>query len=256
VTILVGGYVPAKRCSGYATSGAKALMSWYLGAYADDGAANLGIYVCKSIAGTATTSLHGEGRACDLGSTPYRHLPFMDDVMDALVAHSKELGIQCVIHDDKIWSSSYPYAGWRNYSGSDPHRGHGHAELTPWAAVNLTVPLINRVLGTTVVRPTPPPPKPTTPPVDWTRRLIMALPELKEGIGRKGAHNEDVQTMQQLLQARGYRAGQGAGGADGIFGPGTERDLIAFQKAVKIKADGICGKLTWAHLLRQPKAVA
>lgn len=251
MTILAGGYVGAKKCSGKAQPGAKALMAWYLGAYAAAGAANLGIYVCKSIAGSRTTSLHGEGRACDLGSSPYRQLPFMDDLADALVASSKELGIQCVIHDDRIWSSAYPYAGWRDYSGHDPHRGHIHAELTWWAAEHLTVDTINRVLSTAVVeRPTAPKPKP--PAVDWTKKVIMALPELKHGRGLKTKnHDEDVQTMQQLLQARGFRKGQGKPGADGRFGDGTRADLVAFQKSVKISADGICGKITWSHLLRQ-----
>ena len=250
MSLQVGGYVGARTCTGTATPGAKALMAWYLGAYADDGAANLGIYVCKSVAGTHTTSLHGEGRAGDLGSAPYRRLPFMDDVADALVAHSHELGIQCVIHAGKIWSSSYPHAGWREYRGEDPHNGHLHAELMWWAARELTVAKINKILGSSVVvRPTPPKD-------NWTRRLIMALPELKEGRGMKGAHDEDVQTMQQLLQARGFRKGQGKAGADGRFGQGTRNDLVAFQKSVKITPDGICGKKTWAYLLRQPKAVA
>lgn len=254
MTILNGGYVGARRCTGAARPGAKALMAWYLGAYADEGAANLGIYVCKSIAGTSTTSLHGEGRADDLGSTPYRRLPFMDDVADALVAHSKELGIQCVIHHGKVWSSSHPYDGWRNYHGTDPHNGHIHAELTPWAAANLTVPHINKILGSqVVVRPRPP--KPPAP--DFTRRIIMALPELEPGTGFKGKPNEDVQTMQNLLQARGHRTNiDASGGADGRWGPGTTKDLKAFQRASGLKDDGICGPKTWAHLLRQPKAVA
>jgi hypothetical protein len=248
MSIQIGGYVGAKTCTGTATPGARALMAWYLGAYADDGAANLGIYLCKDIAGTSTTSLHGEGRACDLGSTPYHKLPFMDDVADALVANSHELGIQCVIHDGQIWSSSYPHAGWRDYHGVDPHRGHIHAELMWWAAQSLTVNKINQILGTGVVtRPTP------SPSTDWTRRLIVALPELKKGQGMPPAKpNEDVQTMQNLLQARGHYTRLKT--ADGRFGNDTEADLKEFQKASKITADGICGKVTWAYLLRQPGA--
>jgi hypothetical protein len=242
----MGGYVGARRCSGYATVGAKALMSWYLGAYAAQGAANLGIYVCKSIAGSATTSLHGEGRAVDLGSRPYRQLPFLDDVADALVAHSKELGVQCVIHDDRIWSSSYPNAGWRDYGGTDPHRGHVHAELTPWAAANLTVDAINRQLGKPVARPTPPPS------VDWTKGLIVALPTLRPGRGLKTPKpDEDVQTMQQLLQARGIYDELGKTGADGRWGDGTTAGLKKFQRSVGIPDDAVCGKVTWHYLLRQ-----
>jgi Putative peptidoglycan binding domain len=255
MTLQVGGYQPAKTCTGSPQPGTQALMAWYLGAYGAQGAANLGIYVCKSIAGSATTSLHGEGRAADCGSKPYRRLGFMADLADAFVAHSKELGIQCVIHNRRIWSASYPHAGWRTYRGED-HVGHLHVELLWWAARDLTVAKINSVLhGSVVVRPDPP--KPTTPakPDDWTRRMIMALPELKHGTGLKGKHNEDVQTMQQLLQARGFRAGQGKAGADGRFGDGTRNDLRAFQRSVKIKDDGICGKVTWAHLLRQPGAI-
>lgn len=250
MSLQVGGYVGAKRCTGYAQPGNKALMAWYLGAYGKQGAANLGIYVCKSIAGSNTTSLHGEGRADDLGSKPYKRLPFMQDLADALVANSRELGIQLVIHHRKIWSANYPHSGWRNYSGEN-HDGHIHAELTPASANTLTVTKINQILGTVVVRPNQPKP------IDWTRRLIMALPELKPGTGAKGKPNEDVQTMQNLLQARGFRSHiDASGGADGRWGPSTTLDLKAFQKAAKIKPDGVCGKLTWAHLLRQPKAVA
>ena len=249
MTILVGHYTPASECSGYATPGAKALMSWYLGAYMNQGAANLGIYVCKSIAGTKTTSLHGAGRACDLGSTPYRRLAFMDDLADMLVAQSKELGVQCVIHDAKVWSSLYPHDGWRTYRGVDPHRGHLHAELTVESARTLTVAKINAALG----KPAPRPAKPASPAVDWTEKLIMALPTLKPGMGLKGPINEDVQTMQNLLQARGHGAHLGSGGADGRFGDGSQKALEAFQKACKIKVDGECGKISWHWLLRQQR---
>lgn len=248
MSLQVGGYAGARTCTGTATPGAKALMSWYLGAYAERGAANLGIYVCKDIAGSRTTSLHGEGRACDLGSSPYRNLPFMDDVADALVAHSRELGIQCVIHAAQIWSSSYPHAGWRDYTG-ESHNGHIHAELMWWAARDLTVAKINSVLGSSVVvRP------PAAPATNWTRSLIMALPELRKGRGMPpGKPDEDVQTMQNLLQARGVYARLKT--ADGKFGNATEADLKDFQRAVKLTPDGICGKHTWAALLRQSGAV-
>lgn len=249
MTILVGNHTAARRCSGSATVGAKALMAWYLGAYKALGGANLGIYVCKSIAGTKTTSLHGEGRAADLGSKPYRNLPFMDDVADALVAHSKELGVQCVIHNGKIWSSLYPFDGWRGYHGVDPHRGHIHAELTVASSKSLTVARINTELGTIAPRPT----KPAAPRKDWTEEMIMALPTLRKGIGEKGPISEDVQTAQNLLQARGHGSHLGKTGADGRFGDGTHNAVVAFQKASKISADGEIGKVTWHWLLRQQR---
>lgn len=255
MSILVGGYVGAKRCVGQALPGTKALMAWYLAAYGGAGAANLGTYVCKDIKGSGTTSLHGEGRAADLGSKPYRTLPFMDDVADALVANSKELGVQCVIHDNRIWSASYPYAGWRVYHGADDHAGHLHVELTPQAGQTLTVARINQVVtGQPVPRPQPVP-TPSHPVSDWTRSLIMALPEMKAGRGLNGTPDEDVQSMQNLLQARGHRRNIDAtGGADGRWGSSTTADLRSFQRASGIDDDGICGRVTWAYLLRQPKA--
>lgn len=249
MSLLIGQYTGARTCRGSATAGAKALMAWYLGAYQSQNAANLGIYVCKSIAGTKTTSLHGEGRAADLGSTPYRNLPFMDDVADALVAHSRELGVQCVIHNGKVWSSLHPHDGWRAYHGVDPHRGHIHAELTTAASKSLTVAKINQVLGTRAMRPSPP----ATPRVDWTEKMIMALPTLRKGTGLKGPISEDVQTAQNLLQARGHGARLGKTGADGRFGDGTRLAVVDFQKANKLNADGVIGKVTWHWLLRQQR---
>lgn len=250
MSVLHGGYQGATRCTGQATPGARALMSWFLGAYGAQGAANLGIYVCKDIAGSSTTSLHGEGRAADLGTRPYARPPWGRDLADALVAHSAELGVQCVIHAGRIWSSSYPDAGWRPHHGSDPHNGHLHVELTWAAARTLTAERVQQVLTRPAVRPPVAPPKP----VDWTKRIIMALPELKRGAGLTGPINEDVQSLQNLLQARGSRKEiDKAGGADGRFGKATDLDLRAFQRARKIKDDGVCGKVTWHHLLNQQK---
>ncbi len=146
MSILSGGYTPAYSCLSGPTPGAQALMAWHLGAYADVGAANLGIYNCKRIAGSTVWSLHAEGRAADLGTAPYRNHPWLDHEAEVLRLHSAELGIQCLIHARRIWSSSYPYAGWRPYDG-ESHDGHIHAELTWHAARNLTVSTINNVLS-------------------------------------------------------------------------------------------------------------
>lgn len=148
------GYTPAKSCTGSATPGGKALMSWYLGAYRSQGAADLGVYVCKGIAGSTSTSVHAEGRAADLGTKPYRRPAYGKALANALVNHSLELGIQCVIHDRKIWSSSYPDAGWRDYLG-EPHDGHLHVELTWAAARTLTAARIEQVIGGKPVTPVP-----------------------------------------------------------------------------------------------------
>lgn len=59
------------------------------------------------------------------------------------------------------------------------------------------------------------------------------------GVLRKGMRGEGVRVMQEALGI----------GADGIFGPGTERALKTWQAAHGLTADGICGPATFAKLL-------
>lgn len=145
-----GTYYYASGCAGLARPGAKALMSWYLGAYSDLGAANLGIYVCKTLG--SGYSIHADGRACDLGTKPYNNPggtwpKWGWTLANALRGNSAALGIQLIIFNGKVWSCKQPDAGWRDYYGSDPHDGHMHVELTPTAAASLTVVKIQSVLG-------------------------------------------------------------------------------------------------------------
>ncbi len=143
MTLYCGYEAAGHACSGSSTPGARALMSWFLGAYKANGARNLGIYNCRPIAGTAIPSVHGEGRAGDLGisaSATSRGLA------NALVNHSGELQIQCVIHDHKIWSGSHCHEGWLPYRGTNPHTDHLHVELSHDGATHLTSAHINAVL--------------------------------------------------------------------------------------------------------------
>ena len=59
------------------------------------------------------------------------------------------------------------------------------------------------------------------------------------GVLRKGSRGEGVKIMQEALGI----------GADGIFGPGTERALKDWQAANGLVADGIAGPVTFAKLL-------
>ena len=59
------------------------------------------------------------------------------------------------------------------------------------------------------------------------------------GVLRKGSRGEGVKMMQEALGV----------GADGAFGPGTERALKAWQTANDLKADGIAGPRTLEKLL-------
>jgi putative chitinase len=59
------------------------------------------------------------------------------------------------------------------------------------------------------------------------------------GVLRKGARGEGVKLMQEALGI----------GADGVFGPGTERALKEWQAENDLVADGIAGPATLAELL-------
>lgn len=234
-------YFPAKACSGGPTPGARALMSWYLGAYGSRGATNLGIYNCRPIDGTSTLSLHGEGRAADLGCPVGNGWSWA--VADALRLASGELGIQLLIHERKVWSARQPDAGWRAYNGSNPHRDHIHAELIPVAAQQLDVAYINAVLR---------PASPTVPaePGDWTEELVQALP-----VVRLGHHDSTtVKTVQAIVNRD---LGHETLLEDGKWGPKTDVGVRRWQversvpNSVKAdgKGDGIFGRACWTFAL-------
>ena len=185
-------YEPATRCTGGPTPGAKALMGWFLGAYGHLGGKNLGIYNCRSVAGSSTTSLHGEGRACDFGINPHG-ASWGTGLAELLRARSGELGIQCIIWNRQIWSAAYPEAGWRRYSGKSPHLDHIHLELSKHAAATLTSRRVQEVLlaprnpprppaVAPAKAPPPPPPAPQRPREDNCMFIKTQPDKTKPGI--------------------------------------------------------------------------
>lgn len=221
------GYEPARSCTGSATPGARALMSWFLGAYTAQGGRNLGIYNCRSVAGTTTTSLHGEGRAADLG-VPVG-AGWAQTLADRLVALSAELGIQCVIHNRRIWSGSYPNAGWRTYTGSNPHTDHLHVELSWNSARTLTAERVQQVLGGGQSGPAPGPTPGARPTV------------------RRGSKGDAVREVQRILNA--WYPTMAALTVDGDFGSKTEGRVRYMQQRAGLAVDGIVGPNTWRRLL-------
>lgn len=64
---------------------------------------------------------------------------------------------------------------------------------------------------------------------------------------KQGDKGEMVKRAQVLLQAAGFDPN----GADGVFGPGTKKAAIAWQKSVGLVADGIIGPASWAKLMEK-----
>jgi Putative peptidoglycan binding domain len=224
MAVLSGGYVGAKSCTSGPTVGAKNLMSWYLRDNAGRGGKNLGIYNCRAVRGGTTTSLHGEGRAADLGTPTSNNWSW--GVAEFLRANSRELGIQCIIHNRKIWSSTYPNE-WRAYTGVAAHFDHLHVELT-WAAANgaLTVAKIDSVAKPVV-----------------TPAVAGNGARAGDGILERGDKGASVKQLQQVLRAW-YPKDLAYVVADGDFGERTETAVRFFQTKAKLSVDGVAGPAT------------
>ena len=65
-----------------------------------------------------------------------------------------------------------------------------------------------------------------------------------EGTLRRGDRGEGVRALQQLLVDQGYL---NAGGADGIYGGGTEKAITQFQMDQNLDSDGVC----WPQTLKR-----
>ena len=72
--------------------------------------------------------------------------------------------------------------------------------------------------------------------------IASTVPYLKSG-----DKNEAVKVMQTVLIYLGFSCG--TSGADGSFGPATVKAVKAYQKAVGIAQDGICGRDSWKNML-------
>ena len=232
MTIYTGPYKGAVRCTSGPQPGAWGAMDYYISAYKSKGAVSDGIYNCRSVRGGKTTSIHGEGRAADFGVRPYG-ASYGTALANAIVAMSKELGVQCVIWNRKIWSSAYPHSGWRAYHGVDPHTGHLHVELT-WAMANKS--------RATVAK-------------HWAKVLGGVKPgDVKIG-GSSGGSKTYKKISGKTPLVKLYTKGEpvkraqkavGVKNVDGYWGPSSVAQAKKWQKANGLAADGMIGDKSWA----------
>lgn len=71
-------------------------------------------------------------------------------------------------------------------------------------------------------------------------RLEVAI----SAVLRQGSRGSEVREVQQKLKRWGYYSGS----VDGVFGSGTKKAVIAFQRKNGLKADGIVGAATYKAL--------
>ncbi len=72
----------------------------------------------------------------------------------------------------------------------------------------------------------------------------LAETVLEAAVLRQGSRGGEVKEVQRRLKQWGYYSGA----VDGIFGSGTRKAVISFQKKNGLTADGIVGKATYAAL--------
>jgi hypothetical protein len=208
----------ATNCTGGPTDGAEALLAYWLEAYRPPGS-SMGIYNCRTVRGGSTTSLHGEGRAVDLGVpvTAAGHAA-MWRFLRNLAPHAYRLGIQLVIFDRTIWSARRRADGDR-YGGVHPHRDHAHVELTWKSARTLNLATLRAVLGT-------------------------ATEEDDVYVVKHGDQGERVARAQTILQAAGRTLNLELlpkHGTDGGYGPETAAAVDTIAKRAKLPAAGDTG---------------
>lgn len=193
-------YEGAKRCTGRVEPGSSHLLAWAR-EYFPQGR-SMGIYDCRSVAGSSTTSLHGEGRALDYGMPMVngRGSPAGHEFVQKLRENAKRLGIQVIIYDRQIWSARSPNG--RRYNGVHPHYDHLHIELTWNAARNLNLTTLREVLGIGENVE------------ELVRNIQSALREAGYDIGKWGDNND---------------------GVDGIWGNDTQGGLVKALSDAKIR---------------------
>jgi len=166
-------YQGQSTCNPAPKVGTVALSRLVMAAYPGSGTS--GIARDCSIGGR---SEHKEGRAWDwtvsyanprqrAQAADFVHWLFATDVYGNRFAEARRLGVMYVIWNHKIWSAAQAGAGWRRYTGADPHTGHMHISLSWAGALKRTsywTGAVSPILkAPTPVKPAPAKPAPTTP---------------------------------------------------------------------------------------------
>jgi hypothetical protein len=169
----LAAYQPQTTCSPTAKPGVANFAARLLAAYPST--RSLGIVRACSVGGR---SEHKEGRAFDWGvsaSSPsgrakvarFVHWLFKKDRYGNRYAMARRLGIQYLIWNHHIWGAYSASAGWRKYTGADPHTTHVHISFT-WAGARAKTSFWTGKVGNVGAAPIPTlpgsTPHPTVPP--------------------------------------------------------------------------------------------
>jgi len=207
------------------------------------GGRSLGIHHDRSIRSGSSPSSHAFGAALDWRwgahesvTTPVSRETLDDEVLPFLIMNSKELGIQAIHDQGRIWRSSRSTpagGGWRKYD-----TGYG-----PWIHIETTdgdwdddIPVTDRLADA----PAPKPEPPTTPTPPKVGPKMHWLNTIRRG---QGGIENTVLVLQSILKSLGHPLQ-----VDGQFGRETDKSVRYFQILHKLEQDGIVGPKTWNAL--------
>lgn len=151
--VQAGTWIGEAGCGGQFLEGTQVLRDWIYEHWPQ--VTYIGGYSCRKIANSNQMSVHATGRALDLmlptDSSQPRDESADNDLGDALanwlLENADELGIQLIIWDNMIWSSSRsPGERFRVYTNEHKHHDHIHMELNP-AGAALDTPWFDGPMG-------------------------------------------------------------------------------------------------------------
>lgn len=153
VNVQAGPWVGPSGCGGQFLEGTRVFRDWIMDNWPQ--VESIGGYSCRAIANSSSMSVHATGRAVDI-MIPTDPAQSRDDSADNdlgdplanyLLEHAEEFGIQSIIWDNKIWTSSRPPGErFRTYTNTHKHHDHLHVELNPEGAA-LQTPWFDGPMG-------------------------------------------------------------------------------------------------------------
>jgi hypothetical protein len=184
----LAGYQPQTSCSPTAKPGVADFSRRLLRAYPST--RSLGIVRACAVGGR---SEHKEGRAFDWGVSARsaadrarvaKMITWLTraDKFGNRFAMARRLGIQYLIWNRRIWGAYAADAGWRKYSGANPHTDHVHISFT-WAGARKQTSFWTGTPGKVAPapKPTTPAPKPTVPGQPAPKPVPVVPPRMQPG---------------------------------------------------------------------------